>query len=712
MRKGILFLVAGLLVMQACNVSIPADVKTTFQTSKAWKPTIDNRADAVMVYGVGGNPSDKDASTSVESRLASWKERGYQTHFMTGIAWGGYKDYFTGAWDGTSHFDEGQVNQQGDTLWHGPMVPYIVPTRNYLSYFKESQIKRVIDAGVDCIFLEEPEFWASGGYSESFKKEWETFYGTPWRPQHESPEATYMSSKLKYHLYYNALNEAFTYAKEYGRSLGREIRCYVPTHSLINYSQWQIVSPEASLASLPCVDGYIAQVWTGTSRVLNYYKGVSKERVFETAFLEYGCMVSMTAPTGRRLWFLTDPIEDRPRDWADFRRNYQATFTAQLLYPQVADYEIMPWPERIYEGKYPVKAGSSEKVRINEDFASMMQVMINALQKMPVAEQLQQRISVLMANSMMFQTFPSHEGYEDPQFSNFFGLAMPLLKRGCPVKMTHIENLGYRKAFVGVDVLLMSYSNMKPLDPSAHNHLADWVKDGGHLIYSAADTDPFQSVKEWWNTGEYDYASPSDHLFSLMGVRAAAPAGVYTFGKGSLTVLRHDPKEYAMSESGETVLMDAIESVTGPMEENNVLTLDRGPYHIAAVMDESVSDEPYVAEGCLINLYDPTLPVYSRKEVLPGTQALFYDVEKAGKAPEILVAGSRAYNQKKKGRSFSYICKGPSETINVTRILLPSSPVKVEVNGVEHDYKWEERSKTVLLRFPNDPEGVAVRMSW
>ena len=36
-------------------------------------------------------------------------ERGYTTHFMTGIAWGEYQDYFTGAWDGRAHFDEGQV---------------------------------------------------------------------------------------------------------------------------------------------------------------------------------------------------------------------------------------------------------------------------------------------------------------------------------------------------------------------------------------------------------------------------------------------------------------------------------------------------------------------------------------------------------------------------------------------------------------------------
>ena len=202
------------------------------------------------------------------------------------------------------------------------MVPYIVPSENFLSYLKERHVKRVIDAGVDAIFMEEPEFWARAGYSESFKKEWKKYYGFDWRPQHESPENTYLSSKLKYYLYYRALNEVFTFAKEYGKSKGMDVKCYVPTHSLVNYSQWQIVSPEASLASLPCVDGYIAQVWTGTSREPNFFDGRKRERVFETAYLEYGSMESMTAPTGRKMFFLTDPIEDWPRDWADYKKNY------------------------------------------------------------------------------------------------------------------------------------------------------------------------------------------------------------------------------------------------------------------------------------------------------------------------------------------------------------------------------------------------------
>lgn len=46
------------LAVLATGISVGAqtkdNVKTTFQTSREWKPSIDNRADAVMVYGGRG----------------------------------------------------------------------------------------------------------------------------------------------------------------------------------------------------------------------------------------------------------------------------------------------------------------------------------------------------------------------------------------------------------------------------------------------------------------------------------------------------------------------------------------------------------------------------------------------------------------------------------------------------------------------------------
>ena len=729
-KKILLGCSAGLLAITGCT-STPSPVKTpehdkektAFQTAGPWKPATDVRADVTIVYGA----NDRKDMT-FEQRVKSWRERGYKTHFMTGIAWGEYQDYFTGAWDGKTHLDEGQVEQNGDTIWHGHMVPYIVPSESFLRYMKEKHIKRVIDAGIDAIYLEEPEFWARSGYSDAFKKEWEKYYKSPWRPQHESAENTYLSNKLKYHLYYNALKDVFTYAKEYGKSKGMDVRCYVPTHSLVNYSSWKIVSPEASLASLPCVDGYIAQVWTGTSREPTYYNGQKKERVFENAFLEYGSMESMTAPTGRKMFFLTDPIEDWPRDWGDYKKNYEATFTAQLLYPMIADYEVMPWPDRIYEGLYK-KPGSQEKERIPRHYSTQMQVMINTLNRMPLSDNRvngSAGISVLMANSLMFQRFPTHKGYEDPQLSNFYGQAFPLLKRGIPVKTMHIENVAYPETWKDTRILVMSYSNMKPLSPEAHTHIAAWVRNGGILVYCGRDNDPFQTVEEWWNTGDNVYKAPSGHLFTRMGMKPYPLDGSYDYGKGTVYVLRRDPKEFVMEGGQDEKYVSVISQLytdkanAGPLEFKNHFYLERGPFDLVAVMDESVNDMPYVAEGRFIDLFDPALPVLDIKEVQPGSQAFLYNIDRAAEPdkPQVLASASRIYNEKSKKNSYSFVSKSPAETTNVMRILLPSVPTKIELENTEGNKLsdiqsvWDGTSRTLFLSFENDPDGTTVSIDW
>ena len=690
------------------------EVKTTFQTSSHWKPTIDVRSDAVMVYGTGSRPE-----MTFQNRVESWQKRGYTTHFMTGIAWGGYSDYFTGKWDGKPHMDEGQKDAKGDTIVHNPGTPYIVPTLNYLKYFKETQIKPVIDAGIREIFLEEPEFWAYAGYSDSFKREWQEYYGFSWRAQHLSAENTYLSNKLKYHLYYRALNEAFTYAKEYGREKGMDIRCYVPTHSLINYSMWHIVSPEASLASMKNCDGYIAQVWTGTSRVPNYFNGARKERVFETAFLEYGSMESMTRPTGRKMFFLTDPIEDAKKDWADYKQNYQATFTAQLLYPQIADYEVMPWPARIYEGLYRVSANSEEKARIPRFYSTQMQIMVNTLNFMPLSKNKvsgSQGISVLMANSLMFQrSLEPVEGYEDPQLSNFFGLALPLLKRGVPVSITHLENTGYADTWKDVKVLLMTYSNMKPLDPKAHQDLADWVKQGGIIIYCGRDNDPYQRVLEWWNQNGNTYTAPSQHLFQLMQMPQKAEEGVYQYGKGRVYVVRQDPKEFVMQEANDHSLLSVIEKAYGKLEYKNHFYLERGPYTLAAVVDEdAVSSEPLQLNGSYIDLFDPKLPCLKQKTVNPGEQAFLFNIHAVSQKnrPQVLASASRQSDEVIGKRTYSFIAKSPAETDNVMRILLPKKPKDIKVSANQFTSEWDADTHTLLLQFENNPEGVQVNIEW
>jgi len=577
--------------------------------------------------------------------------------------------------------------------------------------------------------MEEPEFWARAGYSDAFKREWEQYYGFPWRPQHESPENTWLSNKLKYELYYRALEEVFTYAKEYGRSKGMDIRCYVPTHSLVNYSQWQIVSPEASLASLPVVDGYIAQVWTGTSREPNFYNGLQKERVFETAYLEYGSMESMTAPTGRKMFFLTDPIEDWPRDWEDYRRNYQATFTAQLLYPGIANYEIMPWPERVYEGLYNVSAGSKEKARIPRSYATQMHVMVNALNRMPLSDNKvtgPEGISALMGNSLMFQRFPTHDGYDDPQLSNFYGQVLPLLKRGIPVKTVHIENLSYPATLKDTRVLLMTYSNMKPLDKEAHAHLDQWVREGGMLLYSGRDGDPFQTVREWWNTEGMDYPTASAHLFESLGLEKTPVEGEYRVGKGTVCILRNDPKEYVLQAGGDEKLIRTVKHLyeavagAGTLQMKNSFHLTRGPYELIAVLDEGISNEPFIMEGTFIDLYDPRLPVITSKTTESGSQSLLFNLDSVSdpKKPQVLAAAARVYDEKRTKNNYSFVAKSPVESTNVMRVLLPKVPVQCTIldaggePSAGNDWQWDAASHTLLIAFENHPDGITVNIKY
>jgi hypothetical protein len=437
----------------------------------------------------------------------------------------------------------------------------------------------------------------------------------------------------------------------------------------------------------------------------------------------------MTAPTHRKIFFLTDPIEDNAgKDWQDYKRNYEATFTAKLLYPMVADYEVMPWPERIYTHKYRM-AGSNDRVLIPKYYSTQMQVMINALNNMPVSENRvngSQGIGILMCNSLMFQRFPTHNGYTDPQFSNFYGQALPLLKRGVPVELVHSENLGYEEALKNIRVLIMSYSNMKPSTEESHRQIAGWVKKGGVVIYCGRDNDPYQTVLEWWNTKGNSYPCPSGHLFQLMNIKPDASEGKYQFGKGTVYVLRQNPKEYVLDKNGDQQFVnqvrDAYEKAAGagPLTFKNHFYLERGSYDIISVLDENGENKPYIVKGSVIDLFDPDLPVLSEKKVLPGTEAFLFDIARirVKKQPQVLATAARISGETIQKNLYSFTAKSPVNTTNNMRVFLPAKPVKIvakDAQGVELTTlksNWDEGSKTCWLSFENNPDGVQVEIKF
>jgi hypothetical protein len=694
-------LLLALVVASGAVVSQRAvDERLSFQTHSPWSPRINLDADVAMAYGIGRD---------LPARIASWRDHGYRVQVMTGVAWGQYQGYLDGQFDGRNHWDEAQKQRDGKLILHGgnPRVPYMSPGESYGRYLTQG-VERALDAGAEAIYLEEPEFWARAGYEENFKREWKAYYGEEWQAPDSSPDAQYRSSKLKYFLYRRALSQIFDFVKKYGKAHGRSIPCYVPTHSLINYAHWRIVSPESSLIEVGA-DGYIAQVWTGTARTPNVYEGRRKERTFETAFLEYGAMQNLVRASGRRVWYLNDPIEDNPNhSWDDYRSNWENTLTASLLQPEVWRYEIMPWPERIFTRNYPAKDGpNAERVPIPKAYETELQAVIRALgeMKQPLEsvswqQSGMQGVGVLVSDTMMFQR--ADPAPSDANLGSFYGLAMPLVKRGIPVEPVQIESADKPDFLFRYKLLLLTYEGQKPPTAAFHEALASWVRAGGALVVVDDDTDPYNAVREWWTT-----ETPRQRLFETLGLDKDA-IGLARVGSG--VVLREAKSPAALTyeaDGADTVRNDvrrAAEAVKLAWKETNALVLRRGPYLVAAALDESVPQpDAQLLKGHYVDLFDAKLPVLEQVSLTPSKRALLFDLERLrSRKPAVVAAACRVDQEEFDGNVLKFRANGIASTEAVVVIASRRAPAQVIVAGKTLDKsQYDVEAGSVRLRFLN-----------
>ena len=693
-----MLLTLGLAIMGAMTSLDMPDERTSFQTSQPYADWMNVRSKVAIVYGI-----DK----GLPARIETWRKKGYRIHVMTGVAWGEYQDYLYGRFDGINHEDEAQTERNGNIIGHGGDVYYMSPGESYGKFLCVG-VKRALDAGAEAIHLEEPEFWVRAGYEPRFKVEWKNLFGDEWQPPHSSCEAQWKTSKLKYFLYRRALQQVFDFVQAYNKEHNRTVKCYVPTHSLINYAHWKIVSPESSLAQLNGCDGYIAQVWTGTARTPNVYRGAFKERTFETALMEYGAMQNLVRSTGRRVWYLNDPIEDNPdHDWNDYRTNWECTLTASLLQPEVNHYEVMPWPERIWHGTYRKDANSNERVTIPAEYATELQIVCRALGDMDLKPVKwtsgTQKVGIAVSDSLMFQRggpTPS-----DENMGHFYGLAMPLVKRGIPVEPVQLENMPIRGYLSKTKMLIMSYNGQKPLSPEPHKAIADWVRKGGVLVFVDDDSDPFNSVPEWWQ--KQNCSIPRDHLFNLLGIKNES--GISSVGQGLVVFLRQNPNAITKGGDAESkyiaLLKDAALKEGIDWSETPYFVLRRGRYVVAAGLDESpVVAKQATLKGRFVNLFDPLLLFQSTVEVGAGQRLLLLDLDKAS-GEGVLAAGCSVSDQKLTANEFTCSLEGVAGTQGIVLLRLNHAPTIITYGKKALDnWKYDKRQRLLWVRFPNSAE--------
>jgi hypothetical protein len=741
------------LLLVVCATAIAqqpqhADDNLIFQTSQGWSPRVNVEAGTVMVYGINDDLPD---------RIQSWKEHGYRVAVMTGVAWGAYGDYLRGEFDGKEHWNETQQESDGKLILHsGREVPYIAPSESYGKYLSRGVI-RALDAGASAIYLEEPEFWARAGWSDSFKKEWESYYHEPWRAPDSSPDAQYRASKLKYFLYQRALSQVFAVVRDWGKEHSKQIPCYVATHSLINYAQWQIVSPESSLLDVGA-DGYIAQVWTGTSRAVNVYQGVKAERTFETAFLEYGALQNIARSSGKRIWYLNDPIEDNPNhSWVDYKHNWESTLVASLLQPEVSNYEILPWPDRIFgpRGLHPLTEPTEANPKpdtslIPAKYETELQTVFHALGEMadePARWQVSgtQNIGILVSDTLMFQRakpLPS-----DANLGNFYGLALPLVMHGVPVEPVQIESTyrgedasGFLKQY---KVLLLSYEGQKPPSPKFHEAITAWVKAGGALVVVDDDSDPYNHAQDWWNKNGKTKVIPRELLFHSLGIDPQNE-GTHHVGKGVVIFLKKSPSSLATDTNGPdkvlTLTKDAAIQAHLTWRESTAFVLRRGPFVIASGFDrpEGIPEQsvtrvadskvksldsatstrtteaapqphtapaPTLIHGRYVDLFDENLSFVIDPKIGEGERKLLLDPAFfQSNHARVLAASARVINEQatanKLNFSVSAIEARDEHDLTAIRLLLPRAVKDVTLDG-KRLLPAKIEYGTVLLKFPS-----------
>jgi len=712
----------------------PAEPHTSFHTQTGYLPEYDIRTDAVIVYD------------TKKEKYESWKAHGYDTQTM--YCFRADEEYIS------KHRGEGQTDAKGDIFKVGAgQCYYMVPTQARLD-LAIAYFDKAIDHGSTAVVPEEPEFFAEAGYSDSFKKEWQEYYHEPWRDPASSIEARWKSDRLKADMEHRLIDGILQAAKAKDPAVKRMLAIHSPLH----YYSYGLIYPYHQTFRDSVLQELIAQVWTGTARAPTRLEGVTAERTFEWGYLEYSSLYQLMRDSGKRLWFFMDPLEDNlDRGIEDYQENYEKTLIASLLFPAVDEYEVMPWPTRIY-GNVP------------DWFTTKMGTIVNMLgdmhkQKGHTDYAGTPGIATFVADSMGWQRAKPHPS----DMTGFHGMTLPLVSKGIPVQVAQLERSVEPDYLSAYKVLLLSYDLLKPMSPAIHDALAGWVREGGTLIVFGG-ADPYNDLDEWWKKA--GFASPQDHLFAQLGVTVSEPKSIirkistekamkvadnalttkfpqidipkrnalttyqtdaralYTFGEPSRSLIFEQsvdqghvifvgvaPRYFSTSKKSAALLRALVaygcEHAGVEYRETGYLGIRRGKY----VALQSLG-QPFPLKGSFINVVGREVKLVNDPVIPVGGRGMFADVtaEMQSDIPRILISSDRIEGRLELADATSFFVTGPLKTKGVARLSTAGRNVAsvTALDASEQPRKVFHRldGDTIFVRYDSLPEGVMVKVEW
>ena len=142
--------------------------------------------------------------------------------------------------------------------------------------------------------------------------------------------------------------------------------------------------------------------------------------------------------------------------------------------------------------------------------------------------------------------------------------------------------------------------------------------------------------------------------------------------------------------------------------------MHRGPYRIANVMTESVSDQPLVMNGLYADLLTSDFDILTQKTIYPGENALLFDFsEIESVSARIIGTSARVFNLSCKENGFTLSAKAAGTIHAKLRLRLPQPIFAVHAldeagESVDVSCLWDDVSRTALLSYKSKNRKVFI----
>ena len=355
----------------------------------------------------------------------------------------------------------------------------------------------------------EPEMFRRGLYGEGYKKLWKDTYGTDWVDPLSSPEAVFLSQRLNISTHVNAIN---AYA-DYIKANASGVKFGIAPHSTMAYSKFDLGITDGyhHMLSTGKVDMVTGQTWSNTIINPFLYGGVSTTDPFLHGVLGYGSYLDAAIHYGVDFYALNDAMSDTANGQNEpyWRGLNHDQLVASLLYGEINRWQFI-WTNRSF-------------MYVSPEYRAEQMNIYNAMKDISGREYTLTAgtpgVTYLLSDTLAWQI--EGNGWCKNPYESFYGVTMPLLRDGIPVRTKAMELIDSPDDLAGVSLLIVSYDNMKPLSEEVNIALSDWVKAGGTLLYLGGPDAYVGLESEWWNAAGKG-GSPLQNLLQHLGLNAQA----------------------------------------------------------------------------------------------------------------------------------------------------------------------------------------------